>query len=476
MLQMLDQKQVLSELSMGCLWYGGVCHVLCCGQYCLHHNRTWPWLLVDTAAHASAGWFDDWPSYLKQLVQVDEQQQQSWQPLVQLLSAISAVQVMWLMVVTKENVLWPASSYLTALPTLQQVQQCMCTLLSPENASSSRSGDGRHTAALLAVGVQLHTVERLLRMHSMCIKRPELKFALGRHVHAFMDSQLLAAAAQQQVTAVCQLLRRHHILPHLTAQSSSSSSSSGRDQHTSSEQREIGAGIAAAHESVVQQLPGGQAYIDTVAAVTNVDGAVSDGAVVSRHVSACGPAQCFWLRTGNAAAGLLDVMLAATHPLHWTTAFAEERQQRPVLAEACVLLSSSAAELALELQLLATARLQQLHQWREQLRKTQLQQQQQCDAEQQQQQPAPQEKQLQQEQCDAAISRLVDLMATSSSWLRMQIHAAYQGRGGSLQQALQQSGAGLLQALAVPLAADVAAHITQLCHQKCIWQGSSCSL
>jgi hypothetical protein len=60
-----------------------------------------------------AGWFDEWPSYLQQRVQVDEQQ--SWQPLVHLLSAMRAVHGTWLLVVLKEKVPWLAAAVRSAV-------------------------------------------------------------------------------------------------------------------------------------------------------------------------------------------------------------------------------------------------------------------------------------------------------------------------------------------------------------------------
>jgi hypothetical protein len=395
-----------------------------------------------------------------------------------------ALHDMWELVVVKEKVPWPAAAVRSALPTLQQVQHCLCTLLSPEHTSNSScsSGDGRRKAALLAVRLQLHIVESQQLMQVMCLI-PELAQQLGPRVRTSIRSQLLATAALQQVTAVCQLLRRHHMLPHKAVGSSSNSgsgssgsgsrgsgSSSSRAQHTLSEHR-AGAGAAAgaaAAQAMMQQLPGGKAYIDAVAAVTKVSCPEFDGVPASVHLSKWCPAQCCRLRTGHSAVCLLTEMVLATHPRHWTNAAAEQQQQQQQSssAEACVPLSPMAAELALELQLLAPAQLQQLHQWSEQLSKTQQQQQQQqeqqLDAE--QQQPMPQEHQLQREQCDLALQRLGELEVSSRAWLHTQLQAVSQSRGGSLQQALQQSGVVLLQALTARLAANAPALTAHLLH------------
>uniref|UniRef100_A0A383WDM2 MYND-type domain-containing protein n=1 Tax=Tetradesmus obliquus TaxID=3088 RepID=A0A383WDM2_TETOB len=389
------------------------------------------------------------PKMAAQRRQQQQQQQQQpgdWRVFVSLLDLLlQSLMQMWRSV-AQHNPAMLRTVLPSALPLLQHLQAAGRLLPSAAiNTAAAASGAFRHTAVSSSKGphealfeVQFEAARMLCELgeSTKLVDRQELE--RGSMLQLECTRKLLADPAASEL--LLQLLAAHtHVLhsnhvthrqqqrqgpskaSHGSSSSSSSSSSVMRVQEAGNgPKQQLRADLLPIpsfhqHPDMLQQLPGGQAYLDAaVGCMTTIppsDYCLADTLQVVMYRTRI----CLQAMTHS-----VQCLLGATHA-----------GQALVISGEVVVLSAAAVRLVLELQLLAAALMQRQH-------------------------AASQQQQRQ----GGALNAGEALLLQTTQMLHLQIRAVLQVTGSSSlpPELLQQAGLQLLQALAAPL------HQLQLCY------------
>jgi hypothetical protein len=375
----------------------------------------------------SPGFLSSLPACLPAMVRLAQQQlssaasANSWTPLTHLLSSARKLLCCWHELVGQ----MPAFMRVvvrTLLPLVQQLQGCGSLLVRPAAAAASRSapaatvetGSSSSSSCEHELHCALFSVQQAASMLLLAIdQQDQLDGGVAADVLRLQNDAAVAEMQLQLLTTwAAQLHQQHtaqqHQLPPGTAAASSSSSAQQQQQPAKQQHRADLLSIPAFHKDMMQLLPGGQAYLGAAAAEAAV-----------------------WELTAEAnPVGVLTAVRGCCQTIsHYLHSHLQSIAGQQQLSRNALVVSGAAAQLALELQLLAAGAVQRQ---REQSR---------------------QQQQQRQQALTPGDQAMTDSFALQT-WqlLRLQVKALVATSRSCLPpEVLQQAGLQLLQALAAPL-------------------------